>query len=102
MHIAPDYFVSYHEYPAWTSATSGTCSEAAFSMQSRKSAQTASCSAAGASTISSSCTCKMSLARNPCSPSRLCTAFIAILMMSAAAPCTGVFMAARSPNWRRL
>jgi hypothetical protein len=29
-------------------------------------------------------------------------AIIASLMMSAALPCTGAFVAARSPNWRML
>ena len=57
-------------------------------------------SPAGTEKSSSSCTWIMSWAAKPSDKSRRCTSFIAILMMSAALPCMGWFMAVRSPKAR--
>ena len=59
-------------------------------------AESASTSALGQSKSSSSCTCTIILAENPSRTRRVCTRVMAILMMSAAVPCIGWFMAVRS------
>ena len=83
-----------------SSATSGTFSCAAFSMASRRISAARSASSGGHSSSSSSCTCRIRRLCIPASRSALSVRTIASLIMSAAVPCTGVFMAARLPNSR--
>ena len=59
-------------------------------------------SPSGTSKSSSSWICRMSLLLRPSSRMRSSTAIIASLMMSAALPCMGWFMAVRSPKLRML
>ena len=61
-----------------------------------------SCSALGASRMSSSCTCRIRRLSSPSRSRRSRTRTMAILMMSAAVPWMGVFIATRSPNERML
>ena len=61
---------------------------------------TISFSSSAVSTRSSSCTCRISLERRFSLLNRSSTRIIAILMMSAAVPWIGEFMATRSPKER--
>ena len=63
--------------------------------------RTASISASGASSTSSSWTCMIMRVCMPSACSQSCTATMAILIRSAAVPCMGALMAARSAPWRR-
>src|SRR5690606_13051673 len=96
------YFVSYQLDPVLTSATSGTSSLTAFSMHSLSIFSTSSFSSTLVSTISSSCTWSISADIILRARSSLYTLTIAILMISAAVPWIGMFMATRSPKDRVL
>ena len=87
--------------PTPTSAFNGTASCATPAIFSGSPARTASSSSAGTSSTSSSCTCMISFECNPAPSSQPRTAIIASLIRSAAVPCMGALMAARSAPWRR-
>src|SRR5688572_9651088 len=65
-------------------------------MRSRTAASSGSTKSGSASNTSSSCTCISIAARVPCPASHASTVTIARLMMSAAVPCIGALIAARS------
>ena len=80
------HFASNQLSPVPMSAINGTASEAAPSISRLSILATASVSASGASTMSSSCTCMINPAFSPASLSARSTAIIAFLMMSDAVP----------------
>ena len=101
-----DTFVKANDFtgktviPFCTSASSGTRSSITCSIASFSSFPAFSTSSGGHSSSSSSCTCKISRLFSPSRRKASSTRTIASLIISAAVPCTGVFMAARLPNSR--
>ena len=83
-----------------TSISSITDNCAAPCISSARIFRTSCSSSAAVSTSSSSCTVRISRDFNPSASRRSCTRFMAILIMSAAVPCIGEFIAMRSPNER--
>lgn len=86
--------------PVLASAIRGTRRSTTCSMTSRTMVVRRSTSSMGHSKSSSSCTCRIMWAAKPSSSRRRLTRAMAILMMSAAVPCMGWFMAVRSPKPR--
>ena len=94
------YFASYQLAPLCTSTSNVTFRSAAAFILSTRIFRTCSTSSSAVSISSSSCTCRISLDFNPDCLSASQTRIMAILMMSAAVPWIGEFIATRSPKDR--
>src|SRR5690606_14111396 len=93
---------SYQFSPTPVATSSGTDSSNAPSISSVTSARVSSTWSRGTSKTSSSWTWSSMRAGELRAASSRWMSIIASLMMSAAVPCTGALVAARSPNWRTL
>ena len=101
--VAGCHFASNQVSPTWASTSSGTESCTAPSIPSTRIFSASSAHDRSASTNSSSCTCRISLASSPRSFSSRSTRIMAILIISAAVHWMGLFIATRSPKcWRFL
>ncbi len=87
--------------PTPVSATSGTFSVATPAINSGSFTRTSSSSASGTSSTSSSCTCMIMRVPSFSFSIQACTAIMASLIKSAAVPCIGALIAARSAPARR-